>query len=102
MQTKFEQVLGQAIVHPLDSELCRVKECNLGNLITDAAVQYRAVQYRAVNKHSPGIGGTDAAVSVYNGGSISSYIDIGNITLQDLLEATPYSNRLVILNMTGV
>lgn len=77
---------------------CRRKECNFGNLITDAFVDYRARLYR-------GHFWTDIPIAIINGGAIRMSIDgrsrDGNITLADLTGALPFNNDLYAVTLTG-
>lgn len=78
--------------------VCRSKECNLGNLITDAFIDYRARQYA-------GSFWTDIPIAVINGGGIRMSIDArtrdGNITHADLAGVLPFNNDIVALTVSG-
>lgn len=81
-----------------DSKNCRREECNLGNLITDAMIDYNAAEY--FNKD----GWTDAAIAVQNSGSVRSSITRANndkVTMGDVLNALPFENTIVKVAMTG-
>lgn len=85
----LEEVIGVAEVElraariaPLDS--IRSSESNLGNLVADA---YRT----AAN--------TD--IAVINGGNVRKTIPAGNITRGIILEVHPYSNAIVVTELTG-
>lgn len=81
-----------------DSKTCRQKECNLGNLITDAIVNYNAQQYFVKGKW------TDAAIAVQNSGSIRASItrDLNDkITMGDVLGVLPFGNIIYKVSMTG-
>lgn len=82
-----------------DSKSCRREECNLGNLITDAMIKYNVKNYNSTKNSW-----TDAAIAVFNGGSIRSSITRENndtITRSDVQEVLPFGNVLVKTNMTG-
>ncbi|KAK9302569.1 hypothetical protein QLX08_005452 [Tetragonisca angustula] len=81
-----------------DSKICRRKECNLGNLITDSMIDYNAAEYANPHKW------TDAAIALHNGGSIRSSItrnDDDKITMGDVLGVLPFQNAIVKASMTG-
>lgn len=85
----LEEVIGVAEVElraarnaPLDS--VRSSESNLGNLVADA---YRS----AAN--------TD--IAVINGGNVRKTIAAGNITRGMILEVQPFSNAIVVTELTG-
>ncbi|XP_053983325.1 protein 5NUC-like [Hylaeus volcanicus] len=81
-----------------DSKVCRRKECNLGNLITDAMIEYNAGEYARKDSW------TDAAIAFHNGGSIRASITRDNndqITLRDILSVLPFQNIIMKVPMTG-
>jgi 5'-nucleotidase len=80
-----------------DRAVCRVEECNLGNLITDAM--------RAE---------TGAQIAITNGGGIRSNVPVGGetpedtalaepltVTLGDVLTVLPFGNLTATLSLTG-
>ncbi len=80
-----KKVVGESAVHlEGDRSVCRVAECNLGNLITDAM--------RAE---------TGAQVALENGGGIRSSIEKGQITLGDVLTVLPFGNLVSTLKLKG-
>ncbi|XP_034236782.1 protein 5NUC-like [Thrips palmi] len=90
----FEPV-GRTLVF-LDG-VCRIKECNLGNLVADSLVYYRATRYS-------GPGWTDAPIGVQNGGNIRTSVDKvgdGTINLLNVIETCPFENLLVVVYLRG-
>ncbi|XP_057320783.1 protein 5NUC-like [Microplitis mediator] len=81
-----------------DKKRCRSRECNFGNLITEAMVDYNAKQYLT------GFGWTDASIAIVNSGiirkSINKALDTP-ITMKDVLESLPFYNAIVKVKMTG-
>ncbi|MDX1991354.1 MAG: 5'-nucleotidase C-terminal domain-containing protein [bacterium] len=67
-----------------DRVFCRVEECALGNIIADAM--------RAE---------TGAQIAIMNGGGIRSNIDVGDITLGDVLTVHPFGNTTSTFSATG-
>ncbi|XP_075980816.1 trifunctional nucleotide phosphoesterase protein YfkN-like [Anticarsia gemmatalis] len=92
-----EQVVGTTPV-VLDGDTCRLRECNMGNLITDAMVERYAADYN-------GTGWTDAPIAIMQGGGIRSSIAHiilpANITKGDLLRVMPFDGNLVKLTLNG-
>ncbi|XP_053599192.1 protein 5NUC-like [Microplitis demolitor] len=81
-----------------DKKRCRSRECNFGNLITEAMVDYNAKQYLT------GFGWTDASIAIINSGiirkSINKALDTP-VTMKDVLESLPFYNAIVKVKMTG-
>ncbi|XP_049775819.1 protein 5NUC-like [Schistocerca cancellata] len=79
------------------AEHCRLFECNLGNLVTDAMVYTNAKSYH-------GNGWTNAPIALFNGGGIRSSIDTssdGNVTKEDILTTLPFQNTLFFEKING-
>lgn len=89
---KFNFVIGRSLV-PLDASenICRVSECNIGNLITDAMVDYVRVLDRWKN----------LLIAFINGGSLRASLQEGDITYGDILTIWPFSEGLVIVQVNG-
>lgn len=80
------------------SKVCRRSECNIGNLITDAMIDYNAGEY--TNKDN----WTDAAIAFQNSGGIRTSITRANddkITMGDILSVLPFHNTIMKVSMTG-
>lgn len=94
-----KKVIGSTAVF-LDSSnsACRMGECNMGNLITNAFVD----EY--VETAKPG-SWTRAAIGLINSGGIrASIIETmpgGNITFTDLMLSQPFSNTVDIIELQG-
>ncbi|XP_034952446.1 protein 5NUC-like [Chelonus insularis] len=81
-----------------NSKECRRQECNLGNLIADTMVEYVAKEYGGSD------GWTDAAVAIFNSGSIRTSIDkTSNVSvlMSDILAVLPFNNVIGKVNLTG-
>ncbi|KOC68565.1 Protein 5NUC [Habropoda laboriosa] len=80
------------------SKVCRRRECNIGNLITDAMIDYNVKEYAGRT------GWTDTAIAFHNGGSIRSSITRANddkVTMGDILTVLPFHNTIIKVSMTG-
>ncbi|CAK9801437.1 Protein 5NUC [Anthophora plagiata] len=81
-----------------DSKVCRRRECNIGNLITDAMIDHNVREYAGRT------GWTDAAIAFHNGGSIRTSITRANddkITMGDILGVLPFHNSIMKMSITG-
>ncbi len=67
-----------------DRNVCRIEECALGNIISDAI--------RAE---------TGADIVIQNGGGIRADIDAGEITVGDVLTVLPFGNTIANVTLTG-
>lgn len=81
----LDRVIGKTAVD-LDGlrEHVRTGETNFGNLVTDAMLNL-----------------TKADVALTNGGGIRASISKGDITMGDVLQAFPFANYPVVLEVTG-
>ncbi|MDO5301809.1 MAG: 5'-nucleotidase C-terminal domain-containing protein [Tissierellia bacterium] len=81
----LEKVVGVTAVE-LDGvrENVRTGETNLGNLVTDAMLKVAA-----------------ADIAITNGGGIRDSIDVGDITMNEVLTSFPFTNYPVALEVTG-
>lgn len=64
--------------------LCRIEECLLGNMITDAVLEE-----------------TGADIVLQNGGGIRADIDVGEITLGEVLTVLPFGNLISTFELSG-
>lgn len=74
---------------PIDGsrESCRAKECEMGNLITDAVLDR--------------VKGQGVTIAIQNGGGIRASIDPGVITMGEVLTVLPFQNTLATFQLTG-
>lgn len=84
------EVVGTSLTF-LDGEQCRIRECNLGNIITDAILNY--TEDATVN------------IAVIQGGRIRTSLGRPempfNITRGDVITILPFSDTLTVLTMNG-
>ncbi|XXG99583.1 hypothetical protein Hte_005922 [Hypoxylon texense] len=73
----------------LDQSTCQKQECTLGDLVSDALLQYRLD------------GGSDAAFALVNAGGIRATIDAGSITRGQVLTSFPFGNAVVEVTYSG-
>lgn len=81
----LDTVIGETVTY-LDAarENIRTKETTAGNLVADALRAY-----------------TGADVAITNGGGIREFVEVGPITLEDVLTLLPFENTVVTIELTG-
>lgn len=89
----MQKVIGRTKVQ-LDASNCRLVECNIGNLISDAFFRTRVNQY-----DGPYL--TDTPIAFVASGDIRASTKIGEITRFDLETVLPFENQLLAVNVTG-
>ena len=74
---------------PIDgeSDSCRIAECTMGNLVTDALLSRFKSQ--------------GAEIAIINGGGLRSSIGAGEITMGEVLNVLPFQNTVATFSMTG-
>nr|CAD7202257.1 unnamed protein product [Timema douglasi] len=81
-----------------DRKSCRLVECNMGNLITDAMIDENVLDYT-------GSGWTDAPIAIQHGGGIRNSIEntanSGTVTRADILEVLPFENAVQKVDLKG-
>ncbi|GJQ87391.1 NT5E [Trypoxylus dichotomus] len=80
-------------------DTCRRRECNFGNLITDAMAAHMAKAYGNATSWSP------VGIYLINGGAIRTGVtpnrDSKKVRFGDLSNALPFANMLVVMRLTG-
>lgn len=80
----------------LDGHTCRYQECNLGNLLADAMLYQYAEQYSHTD------GWSDVSISFIQSGGIRASVDANtNITQLTINTILPFSDRIIIQELTG-
>lgn len=81
----MQETIGETSVYlEGDRKVCRVMECNLGNLITDAMREE-----------------TGAQIALENGGGIRASVEAGEVTMGDVLTILPFGNLVSTLSLSG-
>ncbi|XP_046374004.2 5'-nucleotidase-like [Haliotis rufescens] len=93
-ETAYE-IVGKSHV-PLQGEkaICRRRECNLGNVITDSMVKQNI-------KHSDSLYWNNVSIAITNSGGIRSSIPKGDITIGQVATVLPFSNTIDIVELYG-
>lgn len=68
-------------------EVCRVAECAMGNLVSDAMLDR--------------VKGEGVTIAIQNGGGVRASIDAGEITMGEVLTVLPFSNTLATFQLNG-
>ncbi len=85
LDEKFKEVVGKALVFfDGERERIRYEETNLGNFVTDVMRKY-----------------SGAEIALLNSGSLRASIDEGPIPLEDIFKVMPFSNEIVLVEITG-
>ncbi|KAK3749568.1 hypothetical protein QZH41_019711 [Actinostola sp. cb2023] len=92
--------LGRSLVYlNADQVHCRLNECNLGNLVTDAMVFHYA------NQTAQSVQWTKASIALQSSGSIMASIGVSPeefITYGHMFNSLPYGNTIDLVEMRGV
>jgi len=77
-------------------EVCRGYECNMGNMISDAMVNFY------LNRHAGEEGAwTNTAIGTWNSGGIRTSIMQGDFTVADILAVMPFRNTIERIEVYG-
>jgi 5'-nucleotidase/UDP-sugar diphosphatase len=68
-------------------EVCRVKECSMGNLVADAMLDR--------------VKGLGVTIAIINGGGLRASIDAGDVTMGEVLTVLPFQNTLATFQLRG-
>ncbi|MCP4317082.1 MAG: LysM peptidoglycan-binding domain-containing protein [Hyphomicrobiales bacterium] len=70
-----------------DRKTCRAKECEMGNLVTDAMLDR--------------VSGQGVTIAIQNGGGLRASIDAGDVTVGEVLTVLPFQNTLSTFKLKG-
>ncbi len=68
-------------------EVCRVKECSMGDLAADAMLER--------------VKGQGVTIAIINGGGLRASIDAGDVTMGEVLTVLPFQNTLATFQLRG-
>jgi len=85
LDARFKEVIGENRT-ALDGERERIRyeETNLGDFVADIMREF-----------------TGAEVALINAGALRSSLDAGPVTLEEVFKVMPYSNEVVMVDLTG-
>lgn len=70
-----------------DRKSCRARECEMGNLVTDAMLDR--------------VSGQGVTIAIQNGGGLRASIDAGDVTIGEVLNVLPFQNTLSTFKLKG-
>uniref|UniRef100_A0A6B0VEF8 5'-nucleotidase n=1 Tax=Ixodes ricinus TaxID=34613 RepID=A0A6B0VEF8_IXORI len=76
--------------------ICRLRECNLGNMMADAYFAY----YADMNTSWPELW-SNVNAAIINGGTIRAPIEQGDITLGAILTTAPFGQTIIEVTLNG-
>uniref|UniRef100_A0A6G4ZWZ5 5'-nucleotidase n=1 Tax=Rhipicephalus microplus TaxID=6941 RepID=A0A6G4ZWZ5_RHIMP len=95
---RMAEVIGRTrVLMEHKDDICRLQECNLGNLIADAFFDY----YVNLKMAQPPAWSDINGALVNAGGIRTSLPSFYNVTWGDVVTTLPYGNSLVTLTLTG-
>nr|KAG5704020.1 hypothetical protein BaRGS_032109 [Batillaria attramentaria] len=95
VEAETQKVVGRTLVNLNGSRyVCRVRECNLGNLVADGLVQQNL-------KHPDEIKWNDVSIGLMNSGGIRDSIERGPITIANVLGVLPFQNTVDAMEIKG-
>ncbi|MEK1854458.1 MAG: 5'-nucleotidase C-terminal domain-containing protein [Phyllobacterium sp.] len=68
-------------------EICRVKECSMGDLVAEAMLDR--------------VKGQGVTIAIINGGGLRASIDAGDVTMGEVLTVLPFQNTLATFQLRG-
>lgn len=93
--------IGQRVVGEVKAMLyqkdCAVNECNIGNFVTDAFVDY----FVAHEDYQVDDGWAYATVAITNAGGIRTNLPSGTVVYDDLFTTLPFANTLDVFELLG-
>ncbi|KAJ8023884.1 5'-nucleotidase [Holothuria leucospilota] len=93
---QFEStVFGESYVRLVgDRMTCRTRECNLGNLVTDAMLE-------SFIKYEGGESWSEVSISLMIGGGIRTTVDQGDVTFGNVAEVLPFQETFDAFDLQG-
>ncbi|XP_037509611.1 protein 5NUC [Rhipicephalus sanguineus] len=97
---RMKQVVGSTrVLMEHKHDICRMQECNLGNLIADAYFEY----YLDEENTTSGPNWSELNGAVVTAGSIRTGLpSFYNVTWGDVVSTLPYGNSLVTVTLSGI
>lgn len=95
-ETRTKVVGSTAVKLEGNREMCRARECNMGNLITDAWIWYH------IDKREFNDTWALASIALSNSGGIRTSAEPGTITQGHLLTIQPFGNTIDLITLKGI
>ncbi|XP_052809054.1 snake venom 5'-nucleotidase-like [Mya arenaria] len=91
------RIVGRTLVQMEGDPIqCRLRECNSGNLITDAMVEYH------VDKGEHNETWALASIALFSGGGVRASTEQGNISMGQVLTILPFGNQVDLIRLRGL
>uniref|UniRef100_A0A023FPR7 Putative 5' nucleotidase n=1 Tax=Amblyomma cajennense TaxID=34607 RepID=A0A023FPR7_AMBCJ len=108
MTKQMEKVIGETrVLMEHEYDICRLQECNIGNLVADAYYEY----FVNMNMSTPIDNTTTSKIpkawseingAIVNAGSIRTALpSFSKVTWGDVVTTLPYGNSLVVMTING-
>ncbi|KAK7493119.1 hypothetical protein BaRGS_00015640 [Batillaria attramentaria] len=95
VEADTQKVVGRTLVNLNGSRfVCRVRECNLGNLVADSMV-HKNLRYPEEGKWN------DVSIALMNSGGIRDSIERGKITIANVVGVLPFQNTVDAIKIKG-
>lgn len=91
-----ERIGSSKVYLEQQDNICRLRECNLGNLMTDAYFAYYADKDSTDRSRWSDVNG-----AVLNGGTIRAPLPQGDITLGDVMQTAPFGQTIEVVTLYG-
>ncbi|KAK3603342.1 hypothetical protein CHS0354_025948 [Potamilus streckersoni] len=97
LEAQKREVVGHtAVLLEGETYWCRIRECNLGNLYTDAMISYHLDYLKANDTWAA------ASIALVQSGGIRASIEPGNITMGNVLTVFPFGNNIDLIKIRGI
>lgn len=104
LKVEYDKKIAEtAVLLDGDEKSCRLMECNLGNLLTDAMVNYYINRPKKLYANCTECW-TDSPIALLQGGGIRTSIEETNghnVTLGDIVAVLPFENTVTSAIVTG-
>ncbi|XP_006823452.1 snake venom 5'-nucleotidase-like [Saccoglossus kowalevskii] len=88
-------IIGRTNVNLIgDRMVCRLEECNMGNMVTDAVIHENI-------KYPDEVKWNHVSMAIWNSGGIRASLEIGDITVAELMTVFPFGNTVDIIVLKG-
>ncbi|CAH1776836.1 unnamed protein product [Owenia fusiformis] len=81
-----------------EKPLCRIRECNLGNLFADSLVDYFIAERKPTDLNW---NGNNVSLAFHNSGGLRSSINAGDVTMENVLAVMPFQNLIDMVALKG-
>lgn len=99
LERLMSRVVGRTLIKlEGDRTYCMRMECTLGDVVADSMVKQTISTVKQTLSRAEW---DDVTIGLMNGGGLRDTIDIGDITMEHILNVLPFSNTMTALQITG-